>query len=81
MEGCKIDGQVLYYASEELRDDKEVVLEAVKNKGIIVKYASERLLRDNDIIIAAITQNKKASIFIPIECREREEIKAVLEGE
>ena len=28
-----------------------------------------------------LTQNKKASIFIPIECREREEIKAVLEGE
>ena len=81
LEGCKIDGQVLYYASKELRDDKEVVLEAVKNKGIIVKYASERLLRDNDIIIAALTQNKKASIFIPIECREREEIKAVLEGE
>mgnify|MGYP001625445911 FL=1 len=72
---------MLYYANKELRDDKEVVLEAVKNKGIIVKYASERLLRDNDIIIAALTQNKKASIFIPIECREREEVKAVIEGE
>jgi len=33
------------------------------------------------VIIAALTQNKKASIFIPIECREREEVKAVIEGE
>ena len=73
LEGCKKDGQVLYYASKELRDDKEVVLEAVKHKGIIVKYASKRLLEDTEVIIAALTQNKKAEIFIPIEFREKEE--------
>ena len=57
------------------------MLEAVKNKGIIVKYASKRLLEDTEVIIAALTQNKKAEIFIPIESREKEEVKLALASE
>lgn len=71
----------MYYASKELRDDKEVVLEAVKHKGIIVKYASKRLLEDTEVVISALTQNKKAEIFIPIESREKEEVKEALASE
>ena len=33
----------LEYASEELKNDKEIVLTAVKKSGLALKYASERL--------------------------------------
>ena len=56
---CKKDGQSLYYASSELRDDKEVVLAAVKNKPIILKYASLRLRDDKDVVTAALENEKK----------------------
>ena len=62
--GVKVDGQILYYASKELRDDKDVVLQAVKNKGIILKYASHRLRNDKEVILAAITQDKRAKEYI-----------------
>ena len=44
----------LYYATEELRDDKDVIMEAVKNDGQILYYASERLRDDNDVVMEAI---------------------------
>ena len=56
---AKNDGQILYFASESLRDDKDVVLEAVKNKPIILKYASKRLRNDKQIAIEAVTKGKK----------------------
>ena len=37
-------GQTLYFASEELRNDEEVVTLAVSNKGIILKYDGTRQL-------------------------------------
>jgi len=43
-----------------MRDDKEVVMEALKNKGIIVKYASKRLREDKDVAIEALKQDKKS---------------------
>ena len=51
-------------ASKELRDDKEVVLEAVKNKGIIVKYASLNARSDVDIALAALKQNGKTVDYV-----------------
>lgn len=39
------------------------------------------LLEDTEVIIAALTQNKKAEIFIPIEFREKEEVKAAFASE
>ena len=49
-----MDGQVLYYASERLRDDKEVVLSAIENKPTILKYVSFRLRDDEDVAKYAI---------------------------
>ena len=54
----------MYYASKGLRDDKEVVLEAVKNKGIIIKYASFDARSDVDIAVAALTQNAKNMDYV-----------------
>ena len=49
LESTKKDGQTLYFASEKLRDDEDVVKAAITNKGIIIKYASYRL-HDNKIL-------------------------------
>ena len=51
--------QTLYYASEKLRDDEEVVRAAVANKGIIIKYASYRLRNNKEIAKIAMEQDKE----------------------
>ncbi len=79
MAGLKQTGQILYFATKEMRDDKEVVLEAVKNKGIIVKYASSRLKKDLDIGLAAMGQDKSCYQFLAPELQENEKIKKMME--
>ena len=47
----------LEYASEKLRDDKNIVLEAfnkqIGQRNSVLQYASERLQHDRDILTAA----------------------------
>ena len=68
----------MYFASPRLRDDKEVVLEAVKNKGIILKYASRRLREDKDVAIAAIIQNKDAFEYVYDTIKNDEDIQKII---
>ena len=76
IEACKNYGQALYFASESLRADKEVVKLAVENKGIIIKYASEELINDKELALIAVKQNKQAYHFISEQLKQDEEIKA-----
>jgi hypothetical protein len=46
-------GRALQYASEDLKADKEVVLEAVKQDVSALEYASEDLRRGPDLIAAS----------------------------
>ena len=50
-------GDKLEYASDALRNDKEVVLAAVKLDGRALKYASADLKNDKDVVLAAMKQN------------------------
>lgn len=68
----------MYFASKEMRDDKQAVLEAVKNKGIIVKYASTRLKNDIDIGVAAMTQNPKSYAFLGDALKQNQQILEIL---
>ena len=80
LDAVNIDGQELYYASEQLRDDYDVVLAAVTKKGLILKYASKRLRANKEIVLAAIKSDKRAFDFISDEnLKEDEEIKGILE--
>ena len=58
MQAVKNDGQILYYASHRLRDDRDVVLAAVTQKPLIYKYASLRLRGDKEIASIAIQNTK-----------------------
>lgn len=39
-----------------IRDDKEVVLIAVKQNGRVLSYASEKLQADRDVVVAAVSK-------------------------
>ena len=64
MAGLKISGQILYFAAQDMRDDKEIVMQAVKNKPIIIKYASNRLREDKDVGMAAMKVSPKCYEFL-----------------
>jgi hypothetical protein len=63
LKAVKRDGYALKFASEELRNDKEVVIAAVGYKGTFLrhgralKYASEELRNDIDVVRAALSQS------------------------
>jgi hypothetical protein len=45
-----INGNSLQYASNKLRNDKEIVEFAVSQSGSVLKYASSKLQNDKEII-------------------------------
>ena len=44
------NARALWYASKELRNDKEVVLATVQQSGWALRYASNELKKDRDIL-------------------------------
>lgn len=50
------DGLYLRYISSELKDDKELVVAAVKQNGHALEYASARLQNDKQVVALAIAQ-------------------------
>ena len=59
----KMDGSALHYASEDFENDREIVLEAVKNKGWAFWYASEDLKNNFEFILEAMKNNGDALCF------------------
>jgi hypothetical protein len=51
---CKIYSTIFSNLSEELRDDKELVLKVVREYGDAIKYTSERLCDDRDVVLTAV---------------------------
>ena len=51
------DGRFLHYASEKLKDDREIVLAAVTKSGSALEFASDKLKDDKEIVLAAVTKN------------------------
>ena len=70
MQVVNISGKNLKYASESLKNDKEVVMLAVKKLGIALKYASESLKNDMDVVKMAIEKgNLKSLKFVGVSLR------------
>ena len=55
LELVRIDGDILEYVSSELRDDNEIVIEAIKQSvlGFAFKFASPRLQENKEIALMA----------------------------
>ena len=54
MDLVKINEYVLQYASDELKDDKEIVLASIKNEPFTLFNASERLQNDKELNIEVV---------------------------
>ena len=78
MKCAEKDGQILYYASENLRDDKEFVLKAVATKWLIIKYVSYRLRSDKDVALCALKASKKAKEYLTKEALQLPEVEEFL---
>ena len=70
--GCKLSkewnavqkkGAVLEYASENLRNDRELVMKTVQQNGFALEYASEELRNDRKIVKTAVQQYGDALQF------------------
>lgn len=57
-------GQILQHVSKRLRDDKEVVENAVKQNAYAFEHASERLRADKDFVILLIGNSPGLSTII-----------------
>ena len=53
----KQDGFALEDASEELKVDREIVMEAVKHNGWALRYASDELKGDKEVVMEAIKKH------------------------
>ena len=55
-----VDAMALEYVAERLKDDRGVVLAAVRKNGMALQYASERLKDDREVVLAAVRNNEMA---------------------
>ena len=53
----------LYYASEALKDDKDIALFACSRDGLALKHVSNDLRADLSVVAVAVAQNKAAVEF------------------
>jgi len=72
------DGFLLSYVSEELADDREVVLTAVANNGLAYTRIMSNVLRvDREIVLTAVVNNGEVYRYIG-EYRNDREILLIL---
>ena len=62
------------FASKNLKDDKEVVLEAVKKHELALQFASEELKADKNFILAAVNENGMALRYASEEWKNDKDV-------
>ena len=50
------EGALIEFASDELRDDKEVILEAIHNNPEALEFASDRLKADREVVYESVSK-------------------------
>ena len=70
----KQNGDALWHASEELKRDREVVMEAVKQNGRALEDASKELKGDREVVMEAVKQGGHyALVWVSQELRQDHE--------
>ena len=64
-DAVKQNGHALRYASEGLKGDKRVAMEAVKHDFSVLKHASEELKGDRQVVMEAVRQTGRACKYAP----------------
>jgi hypothetical protein len=73
-EAMKTNPWAFVYATDELRDNRELALEAVAINGSTLAQASERLRGDREVVLAAVSQFGGAWQWIAPELKNDLEI-------
>jgi hypothetical protein len=68
----------LSFVSEELSDDKEIVLLAVSNNGLSLQFASENLKNDKECLLLLEKNNQRAIGEYPGWYKERMKMLSLL---
>ena len=71
--GCKVP-IILKWASDALKTDREVVLEAVSSYGSALQHASSTLKADREVVLAATAQSYLALTYAAPELQEDEAV-------
>jgi len=71
-----LDGAHLRMASDELRDNKNIVLTAVSNCGEALSAASTRLQDDHEVVLAAVRDDGSSLQYASARLKDREDIVA-----
>ncbi|EFC41905.1 predicted protein [Naegleria gruberi] len=72
---AKLDGNVaLYYASEELRNDREIVIKSIQQDPSGFIFASKELQKDREIVKSAVMKNGLCLRFLSAQLRDDREI-------
>lgn len=67
----EINGFALKYGALEIKDNKEIVMIALKNSdGFALKYASKRLRADREVVYKGITKWRSALQYASKELRD-----------
>eukprot|EP00434_Breviolum_minutum_P033786 symbB.v1.2.029896.t2/scaffold3318.1/size84623/5 len=74
LELVKLDPFALRCLNEDARQDKQVVMTAVKGSGFVLQYASAALKEDVEVVKAALKQNIWAYDYVPETLRGDKEI-------
>ena len=59
---------------EDLKDDKEIVLESIKRNELTFAYASERLRSAKEVVLEAVNIDARCLKYAGQECRDDKEI-------
>jgi hypothetical protein len=59
------------YASDELKNDRKVVLAAVIQNGYLYQYASDALKNDREVVLAAVNQNGHSLLHVSNELKNK----------
>ena len=69
MAAVRINAAALYYASDDMKSNKEIVMAAVLNYGVSLEFASKCLRNDFDVCISAVRQNRHALLHVSKELK------------
>jgi hypothetical protein len=64
----------LRYASDDLKNNREIVLEAIKQNGLALEYASESFRNDKDVVLEAIKKCYHALCYASDDLKDDKEI-------
>lgn len=65
---------LLEYADEEIKNDKKVILSAIKKAWYVFRFASKQLRADREVVLAAIEENALNLQYASEELRDDKEI-------